>query len=303
MSGGMNKKFQANPIKFMKTYAICPPDDIANYQGDTIQTMHTSAGDMAFADMDPVKRVAWINLEKKPKAPGAGAFMPLAEKSVTFTGSYTGAVGKFQAYFLPWSAAGAIIKMTIPDKATLAPTADDSNYFFTATITGCSIFVKGPPNNPTVYHAGGETKKNSPRSAARFWRNLLDRHDPGAAPAAKVDKRDYIRQPNVAGGTTTQAAVDYENWLNGKNRKDLQIQFVEPWGCVMGLRDNAGNWKFYLQRNATVYFFTYKWKVIGPREKSALARSLARPMEFEEIYPGGPAGQHVRMQMNMPSFL
>jgi hypothetical protein len=53
--------------------------------------------------------------------------------------------------FLPWET-GACVRTTIPDVATLAGQTD-SHLFFTAAISGCSIFFQGTARNPAIFHA------------------------------------------------------------------------------------------------------------------------------------------------------
>jgi hypothetical protein len=51
------------------------------------------------------------------------------------------------AYYLPWSP-GWAVKYNIPANAR------DKAFFLTAALSGCSVFVRGPATNPTVYHCG-----------------------------------------------------------------------------------------------------------------------------------------------------
>jgi hypothetical protein len=299
MSGGMNTLFANDPMAFMEAFAVAPPDAVGTYIGVTTQNMATTASpaDYAFSKIEPTKRIAYLNFVKGAKRASANVtFMPLAEQVATFTASF-GQISKrhVPAYFLPWSAQGAIIRLTIPRLANIAPGDADSSIFFTATITGCSIFIKGTPDHPTIYHAGGQTGQNDPTQAAQFWENLmtLHSHRPGGI-VGRVDKRQYISEPGVAGGTSTQEASIYEAFLQNQNRTDLQVDFVRPWGCVMGLRDAAGNWKFYLQENATIFFAKFE-KVKGAMVRGTV-RSMARPMAIREIYPA----QSGRVQLMPP---
>ena len=301
MSGGMNKLFVKDPWKFINTYAIAPPDDVAHYVGVKTQTMKKSGTntEYAFSKVEPTKKIAYLNFLKGQKRERANVtFMPLAEQVATFEGRYAQICKRHvPAYFLPWSAGGAIIRLTIPKKSQLKKGDLDSDYFFTATITGCSVFIKGDPDNPTIYHAGGQTGENDPANAALFWENLMARHSHRAGGIkAKVDKREYISEPGIDGATTTQQAKDYEQFLNAQHRTDLNIQFTRPWGCVLGLRDPHGLWKFYLQRNATVFFCTLK-KSHG-KEVKGTTRSMALPMSVKEIFPAN--GTMVSLQPPMP---
>ena len=266
MSGGKNKAFMEDPIGFMKKYSVCPADDIGMYIGDKAVSMNTSGttgSDYVYSMIDPTKAVAWLNFSKKPRGSGVNlAFIPKAEGVISVDGNYAEQSGKVKSYFLPWTAGGGIIKISIPTKGTV-PSAQDADFFFTATITGCSIFIKGTPQAPEVYHAGGDTKQNDPLQAALFWRNLMATYSGPGAVAKEVDKTQYISDPTARKkGTNTQNSETFEDWLKSNKPADLDIQMVFPWGCVMGLRDKNGDWKFYLQENATILFTKWKKKSI-----------------------------------------
>ena len=294
MSGGKNKAFMENPIDFMKKYAVCPADDIGMYIGDKAVSMNTSGTtgtDYVYSTIDPNKSVAWLNFSKKPRGSGVNmAFIPKAEGVIAVDGTYAAQPGKVKSYFLPWTAGGGIIKVSIPQKGTV-PAAQDADYFFTATITGCSVFIKGTQQAPEVYHAGGDTKQSDPLQAALFWRNLMATYSGGAV-VKEVDKTEYISDPTSRKkGTNTPNSETFEDWLKDKKPADLDIQMVFPWGCVMGLRDATGAWKFYLQENATILFTKWKKKSVFSTQKVQSSMSgAARPMIFREIFPNG--GMH-----------
>jgi hypothetical protein len=295
MSGGKNKLFMENPIAFMKNYSVCPADDIGMYIGDKAVSMNTRAAtgyDYVYSNIDAAKSVAWLNFSKKARGTGVNlTFIPKAEGVISVDGSYTPQAGKVKSYFLPWTAGGGIIKVSIPQRGTV-PAAQDADYFFTATITGCSIFIKGTAQAPVVYHAGGDTKQSDPLQAAQFWRNLMTTYSGAGALVEEVNKTHYISDPTATKkGTNTPNSETFEAWLNNNKPADLDISMVFPWGCVMGLRDAAGNWKFYLQENATILFTKWKKKNILSKQKvQSTMTGASRPMIFREIFPNG--GMH-----------
>lgn len=292
MSDGKNKAFMDDPMAFMKRYAVAPADDVAMDIGDKAVDMDTTAGSYVFSTMQPGKRVAWLNFAKKPRGTGADmSFIPKAEGVISIDGTYTERRGKVKSYFLPWTAGGGIIKIAIPQKGTAQP-AEDADFFFTATITGCSVFIKGTAQAPEVYHAGGDTKQSNPLQAAKFWRDLMTAYSGGGAITGEVNKTQYISDPTARGkGTVTQNSETFEAWLNSNKPADLDIKMVFPWGCVMGLRDGAGHWKFYLQENATILFSKWKKKNVFSKTKvQSTTTGAARPMIFREIFPNG--GMH-----------
>lgn len=99
----------------------------------------------------------------------------------------------------------------------------------------------------------------------------------------------------AAGGSRTANAQTFQAWLAANTGTNLRINSVEPWGCVMGVRDGAGNWKFYLQENATILFYEMKKKhVFSSTRVQGQLRASGRPMIFREIFPNG-AWHHVFM--------
>jgi hypothetical protein len=300
MSEGKNAKFMADPVAFMRTYSVMAPDSVGHNIGDEGGTLPTTAmmgKDYVYSDMQVGQKVAYLNFAKKArKGPANLTFIHKSEGTMVLDATYAQRPHKVKSYFLPWTAGGGIIRLEIPDKATIAAGTLDSDYFFTATITGCSIFIKGTQRNPIIYHAGGPTNAPAnPAGAATFWRNLITTCSAGdGALAAEINKMHYVTDP-AAGGATTANAQTFQGWLTANTGQDLRIQSVEPWGCVMGVRDAAGNWRFYLQENATILFYEMKKKnVFSNTRVQGQLRASGRPMIFREIFPNG-AAHHVFM--------
>jgi hypothetical protein len=293
MSGGMNKKFMADPIAFMQKYAVAPADDIQKDIGDKKINMANALGnqDYVFSRMPQTKQIAWLNFSKRKRGTGYSAsFVPAAEGGVTVDGSFTEQQGKVRSYFLPWTAGGGIIGLAIPPVKRTG--VDNSpKYFFTATITGCSIFVKGTPRAPVVFHAGGQTGQADPVNAADFWRNLMTRYSGSAPITAEINKTDYVSQRGLGTAQSPQTAHSqaFEGWLKTNSTKDLDISWTFPWGCVMGIRDDNGDWAFYLQENVTIFYskFTKEHWYSTKKTVKGQMTGAARPMLFREFFPGG----------------
>lgn len=295
MSGGKNKMFLKDPVKFMQTYAVVPGDNIG-YEGDNAIRMKNALGttDYFFSTIAPTHQVAWLNFSKFASGQGSNTFLHKAPGAVAIDGSYLPLPHKVKSYFLPWSAAGAIINLKIPKKNAIPVGQDDADFFFTASITGCSIFIKGTPDNPTIYHAGGDTGQSDPAAGAAFWRNLMFTYSDARAISTEVNKTDYVSDPlaNLAGKTTRNAEI-FETWLKNNSSKSLDISMTQPYGCVMGIRDPAGNWTFYLQENATIFYFKMKKESLfsKTRVQDGGMRLTGRPMIFREIFPNGTGHQ------------
>jgi hypothetical protein len=293
MSGGMNKKFMADPIAFMQKYAVAPADDVQKDIGDEAVSMPTTASneDYVFSNMPQTSKVAWLNFSKRARGAGYSAsFCASAEGGITVDGSFNERPHKVKSYFLPWTAGGGIISLAIPAIGPANPD-NDVKYFFTATITGCSVFIKGTQRAPIIYHAGGETGRSNPVLAALFWRNLMNRYAGTGAIVGEVNKTDYISQ--IGQGTKSSPATahsqEFETWLKANSSKDLDISWTFPWGCVMGVRDNQGDWTFYLQENVTIFYSKFTkahWYSTQKKVKGQMT-GAARPMLFRQFFPGG----------------
>lgn len=197
-------------------------------------------------------RIVRISFQKVTVGNEAGA--------LTFLPSTTGV----PIYFLPWGSLN-IYDLTIPDVGRNLYDPDDPanpGLFFTAAINGCSVFVKGSPNSPQVFHAGITGEFSGGKDVAPdYWRamvqKILLRNGTSVEETGRVrevNKRDYVYD-GMHGGTT-KTAIDFEQWLKGEAGPDFKSHIVSPWGCVFGIRYGR-TWAFYLQENATVTTFRY----------------------------------------------
>lgn len=311
-----NKMLREQPIDLIKGFALHPADDIGGYRGESAGTTKTNlrvtpltkgqkfinafsglfpglkqtpkssyTGSIAHREVAPSKKVACVNLTKRSfdKGGNEGAY------TVDVTGTYDIKPGWVPTYFLPWDAGGAIVEVTIPREGEISKDSHilDPPRFFTAAINGCSIFIQGDPDRPTIHHAGGDTGRGKDYLAgAAFWREIITRFadlDKGSF-KTEISKIDYITDPSVrmeSGAATTQHAKDYRAWLNDKYKNVLNVQLVAPWGCVMGFRDN-GAWSFYLQENVSVAYI--KLSKSGQSDPANL-QIVSRPLVVRKIYP------------------
>lgn len=293
MSDGYNKKFLSDPLAFAKRYALHPADDVGGYKGNkvldlkSVTTVNGNLVDMVSAKVAGDKKVAYLNLHKRPIGTSAVSGNE-GGRTVDVEGSYQPKPNWFPAYFLPWDASGAMVRLSIPAKGTHDV---DPDIFFTAAINGCSIFFQGTPERPTIYHCGGDTGKGSDHAAAaKFWRDLVDtyKHTGKGKVLAEVNKTHYIKTPGVAGGSTTERALEYENWLKSKNSSKLTVTMVNPWGCVFGIRRGT-RWTFYLQENATIVYNTLTKSHLFSEPKME-TRLMSRVMIVREVYPNASGG-------------
>ncbi|WP_263382711.1 hypothetical protein [Granulicella arctica] len=289
MSGGKNKLFMADPIAFMKKYACFPADLLEGQQGRPEKQipMQINGNDKLYPinKMEDAYKITYLDFAKRPRGSSFNAgFAAVADESISVGGSYTPTPGRVKAYFLPWYDSG-IIKLDIPALGFSAA-HDDVKYFFTAGITGCSIFVRGTPQQPIVYHAGGQTGTGNDNVAgAKFWRDMVQTHEGGAF--FEVNKTDYCSGVGLGQLRTTESDA-YEAWLKANGPQDLNVQMTSPFGCVMGIRGDNGHWAFYLQQNATVIYTKIKKQTFSNKTVTT-TRGVARPMIFNRFFPQGPA--------------
>jgi hypothetical protein len=305
------KKFFAGPLKFMREYAIAPPNDVGANRGKTATTLDTSGfkpnvntltsqpASVRYARMMSGEKVAYVKFYKDDIQGGRSGTEQEGRGVLRFDASYDPPKkNDFRPiYFLPWDTSGAIIRLTIPPKGRLET---DPDIFFTATINGCSVFIQGDPDNPTVYHAGGNTGQSDHNEAGKFWRQALLNHIKSSGTAqqrglikAEVNKTDYVKTPGTFKDQTTWRAQEYEDWLKDKLNKSgsAKVTQVSPWGCVMGIR-TLNQWEFYLQENATVI-------VTHVTKKGVRYNYYARPMHIRRIYPGSSAVATMAMTVPM----
>jgi len=231
-------------------------------------------------------------------------------------------------WWLPWkkTESGGLVKLKINDGDTLNlgignfTNMDNPAVFFTAALSGCSIFVYGDPSTPSIYHAGSQNSveqqlgtKNWGRlggTSESVWHSLfkgayhtdirqLDFKkailpmDPTAHktqhPMGEVNKSHYVSErrqdgsivmPRKGGKSSTTRANQFEEWLENRYQNTCTEIKASPWGCVFGLR-YQGKWSFYLQRNATV-----SYKELVKRRSLFKTRYDIGPMRVNNVVMG-----------------
>lgn len=240
--------FTSDPLAFMQQYPVWPVPGVDVARG----------GDFTVDDRgdDPTLRLALAPYGAR----GTGS-----QKLEAATTGQT-----LDVLYLKW-ASKRITKLTL--------NMGFRRFFFTSAINGCSVFVTGNAQAPTVYHAGIDGKlidlsdhelAGVPAGCARaaragdapeFWRLLIQARVHGIAIAAEVNKSDYVNDGTLvnrpglknwfawASVATTALAKEFGNtlWYRGVLGAE-----VIPWGSFWGMKDNNNDWSFYLQENAIV---------------------------------------------------
>ena len=147
-------------------------------------------------------------------------------------------------HFLPW-ASETLIDIRLPEDKSDGTDPDNPNIFFTAALSGCSVFVDGHPARPRVVHAGITGKLAG--DAGEFWDERL--HDLARSNGEPID--DHLRSIDKSMYSGTSMAWQYRQWLNHEYRDTMTIKSTKEWASVFGIRYGR-LWSFYLQRNCAV---------------------------------------------------
>ncbi len=195
-------------------------------------------------------------------------------------------------WYLPWWE-DRVTKMRILKADQMPRDLPNPSIFFTSALTGCSIFVKGPTDSPTVYHAGFDSNRDytaNPKqdpNSIRHWQILFDRYSPNTPVRGEANKGQYLA--DLQNNPDLQV---YLNYLKTSARGNLEIRSLIGEGNVFGLRDATGNWTFYLQEVVTVQYrtFTIRKRMLGLRSSETIysaVQNQRRPMCLREIFPNG----------------
>ena len=148
MSNGNNKKFLKSPVKFAQTRTLSIGGQGGGIGSSPEQTSPVSpdlivkGGNTPYSSVKGGARVLSANLETETSARVSLSLVPYDQRRNR----------DFPIFFLPWQANRVTkIKLSTPDDV-----GGDVRIFFTAALTGCSVFVEGDPKNPTVYHANAK---------------------------------------------------------------------------------------------------------------------------------------------------
>lgn len=195
----------------------------------------------------------------------------------------------FPTYFLPWKAKHIV-------KLELTPGPPTSDFFFTSSIGGCSVFARGPANQPITYHAGidGELPKIADEvpvalrpvarqgNSALFWHNLLEAREGvniQTAGIGEVSRDDYVFDGMKWNGIkATKRVISFINRIEELYEDDgMKVKDIIPFGCVFGLKA-LNNWSFFLQENLNIQYQQTKLKPV--RKWFATF-----PLELHQIFP------------------
>ncbi|MBX3222271.1 MAG: hypothetical protein KF795_17260 [Labilithrix sp.] len=197
-----------------------------------------------------------------------------------------GTAGATPCYFLPYK----------PDCGISLTLGAGADYFFTSTLTGCSVQALGPRATPTVTHSNGRATYGANLAAQTAAADgvasiaaqaVIDAMFPAAAGAPHVG---YVRKADYLARLTPANVQTAKNRFRTAKRHHTVSNFApsmynnfkpEIGAFVFGVRTGAG-WTFYYQSTVAV---------TGTRNTGFLCFAVKhKPLVSEEIVLG-PAAQ------------
>jgi len=267
---GLTHEFLKNPLLFMRTHSMSPPNDSGN---TWLTDFGTSASVSKVADRYFEDDTAH-DIDRRTGAGGIRHVKIVEHTSMDFPGATglkvlpngTNQDGSWlPIYFLPWRSLN-ILSYQVPGVPHGLADWDDEEYprfFFTAGINGCSVFAQGSPESPTISHAG--INGNLTRPAGEFWRMQMALTKSGYGSEAirgEANKHEYMFNK----GQPHKLAAEYSKFLSSNDSKDFKIEIQSPFGCVFGIRFGR-SWTLYLQKSV-VFNKVRFYKKSGVREQA-----------------------------------
>jgi hypothetical protein len=293
----LDLELQANPLTTLQKYAITPPDggvqDLTRRDDVTIDGKSRKYSSAA----NPNYQIGYGHLHRVDDswATGSQTLKLHKPESVYLDVKYKNEINELEAdeylkfYWLPWDPRGGVVKISliVPPPRTGRSPWPDPDLFFTAALSGCSIFVRGSRKHPTIYHAGIDG--SAPGAPGDHWRALYkaiipddEATDENFAERHEVNTLNYVHKPN----RPLKDVTDYNKFLQ-KQQKEVQAKIVHSWGCVFGLRDANRDWTFYYQENIYVtYQKRKKGRFYGWKDDNSAPHSTNYPMTVRQFYPG-----------------
>jgi hypothetical protein len=127
-------------------------------------------------------------------------------------------------YYLPWGPNQAYrMTLTPPEGAT-----EDPDFFLTAEVNGCSIFIDGPPTAPTVYHLNardeaGSLADHNMRDGAKGLKKTVKKK---ISKMEKTFKKARKKHPAMGGNADAARTVNMNHYLKPLLDADAFDQFV-----------------------------------------------------------------------------
>ncbi len=171
-------------------------------------------------------------------------------------------------YYLPWRS----------NAATTMQLGAAADFFFTSTLTGCTVAVYGTRTAPTITHANNGAQPTLNLSQ-QYMGQLLDQ-----IKADEGDVANAAAQGNEERLTTHDYKLRAAPYLDGKFDKGYQIQNAKTHTNVAGYRNaGSGEWSFFAQQVVLLGYVRNGLKgFFGKKHKKRIFIKQAR-----QIWPAG----------------
>ena len=281
---GLHEEFEAHPVAFLRKYALDPgdlhprrPRPLDRRGADQIFSPNISKHyfERPLKYGGGVGSVKGITHRKFEDVLSTFKFVRAGEGNVVHLEKVDDVTEwGVDMYYLPWEPQ-AVTSMTLPGNL-------GGDYFTTASLSGCSVFVRGNADNPTIYHAGCESK--SKYETTELWRACIRKLGVNHATPNfyGIDKYDYkkARARGVKEDTSLQEAIHSHNYGGYK-----KLIVMESAGCVVGIKEkDTKRWNFYLQERCQ-----YKILEIG----TGASHVYWTPVSLRRFFPTG--AKHVQL--------
>jgi hypothetical protein len=165
-------------------------------------------------------------------------------------------------YYLPYRRQGMTrMKLSPPEGYDEAPV----QFFATATIDGCSVYVEGPAGSPKVTHGNasrvspppalGRGERESDESKAVRIQKKIDHMDVRISRIkARQPGNVVVERPNYIEDYAPGQAAVMQQFAMIKGILLDQVVEYQPFGAVIGVCTDEG-WKFFLQKNGRLEYF------------------------------------------------
>jgi len=293
-----NAEFKKGPMAFFKKYSISPPDDTSEDPFTHSRAIQGGQDDFMQISVSKKKRIGFIN------------FVDVTRDKIgalTFTVTFEYSRDLIPVWFLPWKSMHITEIQLDPTDGLNDEEEINPSFFFTAALSGCSVFVQGSPKRPRVFHGG--INGTPPRQASQFWWDLMEAKLKleGFNPQRnqnvfELNKSQYIKDEL---GMRPQIVLDYEKWLKDQ-RREYMLNFASPWASVFGMRFGS-LWSFYAQQNVQeltyrmvkkpktvtrkkrVFLFFQKKVTVETEVESKVTKNQSRVITITPLFPKGPA--------------
>ncbi|MCI0703697.1 MAG: hypothetical protein L0241_21685 [Planctomycetia bacterium] len=164
-------------------------------------------------------------------------------------------------YFLPW----------LPDAATTMVLGGGANYFFTSSLSGCTVQVLGPRNAPTVTH--GNARETFKAHGAVLAQTTINNMLPAANGqlCKRWTRQDYWARVTTPAFATAKTSYPLPTGYRLKEfNKDVENTYEKVGAFVYGVKKPNGNWSFWAQTTVGVKGRMRKGYLMGAKDKSII---------------------------------